>query len=234
MSSTKKKVVGGSAARRKTPAKAAPRAKAPSKRRTQAERSEQMQSRLVEAAANLLRKRGYAGLRTDEVARIAKVSRGALLHHYPSKDDLVLATAEYLLKSGLERGTARAIAARGEADVIEAIIQDGLDFFMGRDFPVVLDLVMACGKDTALRDKVYGYSRESRTGVEEVWTQLLGEHGVPRVKAEKVVFLTLSIVRGFAVRALWQKDEALFRTMLDEWKLILAKHMADEKTGARR
>jgi AcrR family transcriptional regulator len=224
MSSTKRSAVTRAPAK-KAARKSATSAKPAAKRRTQAERSEQMQSRLVEATANLLRRRGYAGLRTDEVARIAKVSRGALLHHYATKDDLVLATAEYLLRSGLERGTARAVAARGQADVIEAIIQDGLDFFMGRDFPVVLDLVMACGKDTALRDQVYGYSRESRTGVEDVWTQLLSEQGVPKDKAAKIVFLTLGVVRGFAVRALWQKDEALFRTMLDEWKLILSTHL---------
>ncbi len=40
------------------------------RRRTQTERSDEMRMRLVEASAIVLRRKGYAGLRTDEVARV--------------------------------------------------------------------------------------------------------------------------------------------------------------------
>jgi AcrR family transcriptional regulator len=194
-------------------------------RRTQAERSESMQLRLVQAAAVELRRKGYAGLRTDEVARAAKVSRGALHHHFPNKDGLVVATAAYLLDSGLQRGTARADAARLAGDPIEAIIQDSMDFFLGADFSVILDLVIASGKSNALRKQVYKSARSSRVSVEDAWTEVLQSHGLPADKANKIVWITISIVRGFAVRALWQKDEQLFRAVLAEWKTILAGHL---------
>lgn len=200
----------------------------PRKRRTQAERSDETQLRVIEAAATVLRRRGYAGLRTDEVSRVAKVSRGAQQYHFPTKDSLVLATAAYLLRGGLERGRSRAEAARGAGgpiEAIEAIVKDSMEFFLGPDFGVILDLVLAGSKDRALRDEIYGYARENRLGVEETWTQVLCEQGLPRDKAEKVVWLTISIVRGFAVRALWQRDETFFRSLLDEWKLILAGHL---------
>ncbi len=194
------------------------------KRRTQAERSEEMQQRLVEAAAQVLRRKGYAGLRTDEVSRVAKVSRGAQQHHFPSKDALVLATAAHLMRGSLRRGAARARAARGLGDPIEAIIQDAIDFFLGPDFGVMLDLVLAGSKDRALREAIYADTRDSRLAVEQGWVEVLIEEGVPRDTADKVVWITVSLVRGFAVRALWQRDEALFRSVLDEWKLILASH----------
>lgn len=197
----------------------------PRKRRTQAERADETRLRVIEAAATVLRRKGYAGLRTDEVARVAKVSRGAQQYHYPTKDSLVLATAAQLLSSGLERGRARAANALNESDPIEALIQDSMDFFLGPDFGVVLDLVLAGGKDKALRERIYGYSRNNRLGVEDAWLQVLCEHGLGRDKAEKILWLTISIVRGFAVRALWQRDEKLFRSLLDEWKLILSDHL---------
>ena len=78
------------------------------RRRTQAERSDATQQKVIEAAATVLRRKGYAGFRTDEVARVAKVSRGAQQHHFPTKDSLVLATAAHLLRDGLARGQARA------------------------------------------------------------------------------------------------------------------------------
>ncbi|WP_052378484.1 TetR/AcrR family transcriptional regulator [Polycyclovorans algicola] len=195
------------------------------KRRTQAERSDATQLKVIEAAAAVLRRKGYAGFRTDEVARVAKVSRGAQQHHFPTKDSLVLATAAHLLRDGLARGQARAAKAHEAADPIEAIIEDCMDFFLGPDFSVMLDLVMAGSKDRALRDQIYGYTRESRLGVEQAWLDVLVARGLPQDKAEKVLWLTISVVRGLSVRALWQHDDALFRSLLDEWKLILAGHL---------
>lgn len=202
-----------------------PRKASPRKRRTQAERTDETRNRVLVAAATVLRRKGYAGLRTDEVARVAKVSRGAQQYHFPTKDSLVLATAEFLMRESLERGQARAQAARSGSDPVEAIIQDCMDFFLGPDFATILDLVLAGSKDRALREQIYGYTRQSRLGVEAAWLKLLCEQGLPEPRAEKVLWLTISIVRGFSVRALWQRDDALFRELLDEWKLILSGHL---------
>jgi AcrR family transcriptional regulator len=206
------------AARKRRPAAA-------KKRRTQAERSDEMRQRVIEAAAEVLRRKGYAGLRTDEVSRVAKVSRGAQQYHFPTKDSLVLATAAYLLGDGLSRGRNRASAAAGGGDPIEAIIQDCMEFFLGRDFGVILDLVLASTKDRNLRQQVYQHARENRLAVEQAWLEVLCAHGIPRQKAEKVLWLTISIVRGFSVRALWQNDQKLFRSLLDEWKTIIYAHL---------
>lgn len=215
------------------PAAARARKVVPRKRRTQAERSDETRGRVLDAAVIVLRRKGYAGLRTDEVARVAKVSRGAMQYHFPTKDSLVLATAQYLLRDVLERGKVRAEGARFGGDVIEGIIQDGLDFFLGPDFGTILDLVLAGSKDRALRDQIYGYTRDSRLGVEAAWIEVLCESGLPREKAENVLWLTIGLVRGFAVRALWQRDEKKFRELLDEWKLILAGHLKNSKGETR-
>ena len=200
------------------------RASAPSKpRRSQTERSEETQLRLVEAAVKILRKKGYAGLRSAEVSRVAKVSRGGQLHHFPSKDDLVTATAEHMLKQSLDRGRAHAREALQADDVLEAIIRDSMDFFFGEDFKVILDLVMTGGKNRKIRDQVYGHAKESRQPVEAAWIEVLVARGLPRAEAEKVLWITVSIVRGLAIRAFWQDDAALFRSVLDGWKDIVAK-----------
>ena len=230
MSSTKARTVGRP---HRSPRPATGGAAPARKRRTQAERSDEMRLRVIEAAAAVLRRKGYAGLRTDEVSRVAKVSRGAQQHHFPTKDSLVLATAAHLLREGLERGRHRAESARQDRDPLEAIIQDCMDFFLGPDFGVILDLVLASSKDRSLREQVYRYTRESRLGVEAAWLEVLCGQGLPRDKAEKVLWLTISIVRGFSVRALWQRDEVLFRSLLDEWKVILYGHLNALKGNTR-
>jgi AcrR family transcriptional regulator len=65
-------------------------------RRTQAERSAQSRSALLEAAARGLSRYGYGHLRLEEVAREAGYTRGALYHQFKDKADLALAVIEWV------------------------------------------------------------------------------------------------------------------------------------------
>ncbi|HWB79439.1 MAG TPA: helix-turn-helix domain-containing protein, partial [Nannocystaceae bacterium] len=53
-------------------------------------------TRLLEAAIDVLVKHGYAGTSTVEVCKRAKASRGAHLHHFPTKSELLAAAVEHL------------------------------------------------------------------------------------------------------------------------------------------
>lgn len=55
--------------------------------------------RLVEAAIATLVELGYSSTTTVEVVRRAGVSRGAMLHHFPTRADLLLATADHIMSS---------------------------------------------------------------------------------------------------------------------------------------
>src|SRR5258708_31870 len=81
------------------PAKRPPPAK--KKRRTQAERTQGTRARILDAAVEVLRKKGYAYFRTADVARAAGVSRGAQLHHFATKEKLVYATMEHVFQNVL-------------------------------------------------------------------------------------------------------------------------------------
>ena len=72
-------------------------------RRTQADRSEAMRARLLDATIECLAESGYGRMSTNDVVRRAHVSRGALAHHFPTKAELVTAAAERLVdKRGAE------------------------------------------------------------------------------------------------------------------------------------
>ncbi|MEX0644434.1 MAG: helix-turn-helix domain-containing protein, partial [Parvularculaceae bacterium] len=68
-----------------------------------------MRRRICEAAAKSIAKSGYHRTSIIEVVRRAGISQGALQHHFRTKTDLVVATAEYLLSRSL-RWFARAKA----------------------------------------------------------------------------------------------------------------------------
>jgi AcrR family transcriptional regulator len=60
-----------------------------------AERRAATRAKIMDATVRCLAEFGYAATSTPLVAKIAKVSRGSLLHQFPTKIDLMLAVAEH-------------------------------------------------------------------------------------------------------------------------------------------
>src|SRR5680860_83472 len=63
---------------------------------SQEERTRAMRQRLLEATVECLVEFGWSGTSTTLVSKRAGVSRGAQLHHFPSKQDLVVAAVEHI------------------------------------------------------------------------------------------------------------------------------------------
>jgi AcrR family transcriptional regulator len=60
----------------------------------QTARSASTRAKLIRAARTLFARKGYAGVATEEIVRRAGVTRGALYHQFPAKEDLFLAVYE--------------------------------------------------------------------------------------------------------------------------------------------
>ena len=68
----------------------------PRTRRTQEERSAETRARLLDATVESLIEVGYAHTTTTAVCARAGLSRGAQLHHFPTKSELVIAAVAHL------------------------------------------------------------------------------------------------------------------------------------------
>jgi AcrR family transcriptional regulator len=73
----------------------------------QAQKSAMTRDRILDAAINCFINLGYKNVTTAKVASAAGVSRGAMLHHFPSKTELIQAAVEYLHNKLLEDYTER-------------------------------------------------------------------------------------------------------------------------------
>jgi AcrR family transcriptional regulator len=73
----------------------------------QAQKSAMTRDRILDAAINCFIELGYTNVTTARVASSAGVSRGAMLHHFPSKTELIQAAVEYLHDKLLQDYTAR-------------------------------------------------------------------------------------------------------------------------------
>jgi len=205
-------------------------------RRTQAERSETTRKQLLDAAAKLIRQNGFGGLRTIEVAKVAGVSRGALLHHFPSKHALVVAVLTHVNEVTFTQSTRRAREARSSGDPIEEIIKDAQDFFLGDYFFIELAIAMSDESTRRLRSETHQFTRQTRFSIEAAWLDTLISSGIPKQLAGDILALTLSAVRGFSVRMLIENDPERFTRLMNVWRDIIHQHLAaaiPDKFGKR-
>lgn len=86
----------------------------------QADRSTATRAKLVKAARELFAKRPYADVGTEEIVRRARVTRGALYHHFTDKRDLFRAVHEQM-EAELVELIGRQLAEAGSDDPAEAL-----------------------------------------------------------------------------------------------------------------
>ena len=216
-----------------SPASSARRSVEAARRRTQAERSEETRTRILKAAANLIRKRGYARFRTAEVAKEAGLSRGAQLHHFPTKDSLVVATLEHVFEQAQVLSRRRASAVNRPRDLIEAVIEDAREFFFSEHFMVAIDIVLSTSTDQSVRKQILDISRKARRPAEAAWAEALAANGVPGQLASDIVALTLSLVRGMALRTLWDNDPKWFDELFALWRQMIKVFLSDRQPRSR-
>src|SRR6266568_1674912 len=125
---------------------------APSKpmRRTQEQRSSEMRVRLLDATIDCLVEFGYAGTTTPRVAERAGVTRGAQVHHFGSKTDLVVAAISHLAQRRTEAAMGELGRVRADGDPIGAMLESLWALHQGPLFIAAMELWVAVRTDPVL------------------------------------------------------------------------------------
>ena len=183
-------------------------------RRTQAQRSDATRGALLDATLSLLVEVGYARTTTQAVADRAGVSRGAQLHHFPTRADLVVDAVRHL---GRQRQ--RAIDDTGTDTGLAAVAE----LFTGPLFLAALELVVAARTDDELRAVVLPFEREVVDDTRRLAAAGLGVDPATDLGRD-LVDLTLDLLRGMGVAALLADADAAARRrdrLLQAWQRLL-------------
>lgn len=202
---------------------AAPPSSAKTSRRTQADRSRIMRDKLMHAAIQVLLDQGYSRLTTKEVARMAGVSNGALMHHFASKAELVVAATAMVYEEAILRGQTVAQTADADRLPIEGYISDCLSIYFDWPFIAALETIMVARTDPALMEQILPVMVRYRSTCDEIWLKVFKRAGLSTSQAKLVLNLTLNLVRGMAVNRLWRHDEKNYKRYLKEWAAIAAR-----------
>jgi AcrR family transcriptional regulator len=111
-------------------------------RRTQAERRAETRAALIAAGRALFTERGFAGAGREEIVERAGLTRGALYHHFASKDDLFAAVYEEVERDLCD---AVIVAAAGSDDPVDGLRLGAFAFLDAAATPEVRRIVLLDG-----------------------------------------------------------------------------------------
>jgi AcrR family transcriptional regulator len=205
---------------------------APRVRRTQEERSRATRNKILDATLECLIGLGYADTSTPEVCRRAGVSRGALLHHFPTRSSLVVGAIAHLAEQrALEiRRHARKLHDRqaGRED-LERVLSLMWAAFAGPLFQAALELWVAARSDRELHAALIPMERSMGRGMRSLWRELLQVSpragALHRQQLDDLVMLTQHMLRGMALQRILKPSDRERERLFALWKKMALREL---------
>jgi len=187
------------------------------KRRTQAERSAKMQAKILDAALKCICDLGLQSASTHEIARAADISRGALMHHYGSRNDLLKAAFGRILDDEVAMLTRFSENIIHDRSSLKPIIEYIWQRYRGGLFMVTVDYLSQARVDAWTLQSVTTEATRYNDKLNDVWDQILEEVDIPDDKRRSLMNQTMCLIRGMALQRIWRQDDQYFSDMLDDW-----------------
>jgi len=186
--------------------------------------------RILDAVISCLDELGYAECSINRVQTRAGVSRGALTHHFPSREEMMVKTLEHLL------APVRGPAAPGdEANLLRqaegSSLRDELHRLWARvintrEGRALMEILVAARTDPELSTKItpalWSYNDEFNRNIAHIYQASSGQ-------AEDLALLwsiCRSFMRGLHTQAPYERDPEIITKMVDLFGQIMAPYLS--------
>jgi AcrR family transcriptional regulator len=182
----------------------------------QAERRRITRGKLLDATIDSLIEIGYSRTTTVEVGERAGLSRGAQLHHFPSKADLLVAAIEHLADERSKEFEVE-LAQRLEQgdDPVDTMVDMLWSMFSDPIYWATIELMVAARTDPELLEKLETFERSLGSRIYGAFKELTGQQGR---EAKGSLEMTLYFMRGLAMERIFRENEAHYTNLLKRWK----------------
>jgi AcrR family transcriptional regulator len=199
------------------------------KRRSQEERSAETRSRLIKAAIQVLGESGFANLTISKVTQRAGLTNGAMQHHFPSRDDLMLALMDAVypvLQIPFKTIGAERLGVR---ERISKVVDLLWGIYSRPEYLAIWDIALGSRGDRKLWARVRSYQRDIATRMRDEFATLFSDLDMPDDDVEHIFSLTISYMRGVALQSMFgsaplrRADLALIKDVAYDQLMIRAK-----------
>ena len=178
----------------------------------------------MSAALDCIVDLGYRGATMDEVVARAGLSRGAQMHHFPTKLSLVDAAFSYMLDDLIDDVRRHTDLIRERRERPEELFTHlWKSYFAGRVFSVTMEIVVAARSDSELRTLAAETSERFHRALDDCWYILCRDSELAGNKLVLLLNLTVTLLRGMGFqKVLWDRPD-YFSELLQEWLAITSK-----------
>jgi AcrR family transcriptional regulator len=188
-------------------------------RRPQAERSASTQRDLINAAVACLNEVGYHQATVEAVVARAKVSRGAVQHHFGSRDDLILAVVEDLGRAlSVDVPIPHTLSLEERVD---AIVQHNWKILRSAQFVAVIQIWLA----ERANQQLFPTIQKSVSLVEEQldrrWVETFSDLPLSSADLSALRHVVLASLRGLALRNIYRGRQATWAREIEIVKAMV-------------
>lgn len=195
-------------------------------RRTQAERSAAMRTRLLDATVDCLVTYGYAGTTTQRVAEVAGVTRGAQVHHFRSKEDLVVAAIEHLAEQRVQAAVRDLGRVAANPDAASMVLDYLWESHQGPVFVATLELWVAARTDEVLAAQIERVEPIVTGALVGALAQLVPDR-VAQKELRDLAYTAMDALRGILLSSFADRDPRRARKRWDRVCAHLRRMLSD-------
>ena len=170
-------------------------------RRTQAERREHTITALLDATVRCLADRGYAATSTAAVCAEAGVSQGALFRHFPTRQALLVATAEHVAARNVEEFRTTVGSEVDTVDDVAAVLAHLRAVVLSPANQTWRELLVAARADADLREALHPAREALQARMLDAAADLWGDR-LPVDDLAPVLSVVVNMLDGLAFSAL--------------------------------
>jgi len=187
----------------------------------QQEKSQRAQESICEAAIESLYAVGYGDTTLNKVAEIAGLSKGALQHHFPTKEDLISATVDRLLSRSVPDKSANMEGNKSSRKASPSV-EISLLYIWNKmvntpQYRALLEILNAARTDKELQKRISDKLL--------AWGKAIDEHSVRTYRAKNgsdedvkaLMNMTRSFMRGLIIQERYKSDQKENLDLVKRW-----------------
>ena len=185
------------------------------------ERSRATRQRLLESAVHCVAQYGWSAATVSVIAADAGISRGALQHHFPTREELVAAALEHMFDERRLMVEAMATPQLSGARRVHVVVSTLVELYMGDLFRAALQAWVVAAADPQMLAMIQPLERRFARSVHAAAVEHLGvDDGDPHVRT--LIQTTLDLARGLALADLLSDDSKRRQRIVRTWSTMLA------------
>lgn len=175
---------------------------------------------------------GWSATTTTVVAQRAGVSRGAMQHHFPMREDLITAALEVMFDARMDQARKESTGLPVGAGRTEAIITRLIEYYTGTLFKAALQVWTAAASDPQLRARVVPLEERFGRVAHGMAVESLGvDDSDPAT--HRLVQATLDLARGLGLADVLTDDSRRRAEVVKQWAAQLDSTLVRLPVAAR-